>query len=293
MRGYVTGQTTLLKGHQLHPRTFEENVYIYPVLSRRSGGISIGVNLNPDKICNMDCVYCQVVRISPLKRLPVDLAVLRRELRSLLTETLSGALFDHPRFQATPPALRRLNDIALSGDGEPTTFKPFHEAVASIVEIKQELGLSDIRIVLITDAGCLHQPHVRRGLALMDAHEGDIWAKLDAGTSAYYERVNRTKIPFDRILTNLKSAASERPIIIQTLFMHLAGQAPSDAEIGAYIARLKDIEREGELKEIHLYTVARTPAEATVTPLDGAQMDAIAARVAPQVRAPVRVFYGA
>ena len=50
--------------HSDHARLFEHNRFVYPVLSRRSGGISIGVNLNPDKICNFDCIYCQVDRRS-------------------------------------------------------------------------------------------------------------------------------------------------------------------------------------------------------------------------------------
>ncbi len=48
-----------------HRRTFRENLYVYAVVSRRSKGISIGINLNPDKICNFDCIYCQVDRKTP------------------------------------------------------------------------------------------------------------------------------------------------------------------------------------------------------------------------------------
>ena len=47
---------------QTHSRSFEDNRFVYAVVSRRSGGVSIGVNLNPEKYCNFDCVYCQVDR---------------------------------------------------------------------------------------------------------------------------------------------------------------------------------------------------------------------------------------
>ncbi|MEX0791938.1 MAG: radical SAM protein, partial [Pirellulaceae bacterium] len=50
--------------HTQHERGFEANKFVYPVLSRRSKGISLGVNLNPDKRCNFDCIYCQVDRRS-------------------------------------------------------------------------------------------------------------------------------------------------------------------------------------------------------------------------------------
>src|SRR5438445_111855 len=55
-----------------HPRAYRENHYVYPVLSRRARGVSIGINLNPDKICNWDCVYCQVDRTTPAAIPQVD-----------------------------------------------------------------------------------------------------------------------------------------------------------------------------------------------------------------------------
>ena len=48
-----------------HARELAGNRYIYAVVSRRSRGLSIGINLNPDKACNFDCPYCQVDRTTP------------------------------------------------------------------------------------------------------------------------------------------------------------------------------------------------------------------------------------
>src|SRR6266849_5928787 len=112
-----------------HPRAYRENLYVYPVLSRRARGISIGINLNPDKVCNFDCIYCQVDRTTPAVVRRVDEIRLKDELLAILQEAKEGALFERPEFRETPPALRRLNDIAFSGDGEPTTFPKFFEAV--------------------------------------------------------------------------------------------------------------------------------------------------------------------
>src|SRR6516162_7902475 len=108
-----------------HRRTFEDNLYVYAVVSRRSRGVSIGVNLNPDKVCNFDCVYCQVDRTTPGLVRDVDVPRLRVELEAMLDLVQSGALFEMGRFRATPPHLRRLHDIAFSGDGEPTTCPEF------------------------------------------------------------------------------------------------------------------------------------------------------------------------
>ena len=116
--------------HTQHDRRFESNRFVYPVLSRRAQGLSIGINLNPDRVCNFGCVYCQVDRTGARETLFVDTVTLLTELEHMLPWAASGAIFEHPKFRATPPALRRLQDIAFSGDGEPTTYRGFGEAVA-------------------------------------------------------------------------------------------------------------------------------------------------------------------
>src|SRR5437764_12108377 len=109
----------ILTIHQDHRRSFADNRYVYAVVSRRSKGVSLGINLNPDKVCNFDCVYCQVDRTTTPVVRTVDEQRLLEELDDLLDLILSGELFENERFHSTPPALRRLNDIAFSGDGEP------------------------------------------------------------------------------------------------------------------------------------------------------------------------------
>ncbi|MDP7206214.1 MAG: radical SAM protein, partial [Pirellulaceae bacterium] len=90
--------------HQRHERRFEQNRFVYPVLSRRSGGISVGVNLNPDKVCNFDCIYCQVERTSQSETRFVETAALLEELDQMLTAVTSGDLFHESRFSDTPQA---------------------------------------------------------------------------------------------------------------------------------------------------------------------------------------------
>ncbi|MGL4514673.1 MAG: radical SAM protein, partial [Lacipirellulaceae bacterium] len=162
--------------HTLHERSFEANRFVYPVLSRRSGGVSVGVNLNPDKVCNFDCVYCQVDRTSRAETRFVETAQLLDELRGVLSLVASGALYETPKFASTPAALRRLNDIAFSGDGEPTTYKNFDELMGVAAGVKRELGLGAVKMVLITNASMFHRPHVERGLAVLDANNGEVWA---------------------------------------------------------------------------------------------------------------------
>ena len=142
---------------QQHSRNFEQNRFVYPVISRRSGGVSIGVNLNPDKVCNFDCIYCQVDRTRQSETRFVETDALLTELRGVLELVVSGDLFELQRFSETPPSMRRLNDIAFSGDGEPTTFRNFDEIIQACAEVRQDVGATESKMVLITNASMFHR----------------------------------------------------------------------------------------------------------------------------------------
>jgi wyosine [tRNA(Phe)-imidazoG37] synthetase (radical SAM superfamily) len=288
----IAGRQTLFV-HRDHRRNFSENLYVYAVVSRRSKGVSIGVNLNPDKVCNFDCVYCQVDRKTPPIVRDVDEARLLEELDTMLDLVTSGRLFDHERFRQTPPALRRLNDIAFSGDGEPTTYLRFREIVSAVAELKRRRGLDEVRLVLITNATMFHRPAVREALAVLDANNGEIWAKLEAGTEAYYRQIDRTTIPFERILDNIAEAARVRPIVIQALFLRLNGEPPPAPELEAFCDRLNDIlAAGGRIKLVQVYTVAREPAESYVDALSPVEIDAIVQLVERRTGLPGEPFYG-
>jgi wyosine [tRNA(Phe)-imidazoG37] synthetase (radical SAM superfamily) len=306
--------------HTDHARKFEQNRFVYPVLSRRSGGISIGVNLNPDKICNFDCIYCQVDRTRQSETKFVAMEGLLGELRGTLDLVASGAIYETEKFASVPSRLRRLNDIAFSGDGEPTTYKNFDEIIEACAGIKREcesrfagtqFRISDfgfrigedksairnpqsaIKMVLITNASMFHRPHVQRGLEILDRNNGEIWAKLEAGTEAYYQLVDRTPIPFRQILENITAAARVRPLVIQALFMRVSGEPPSPAELDAFCDRLNEITAaSGKLKLVQIYTVARRPTESYVSPLTDAEVDAIVELVRSRTQLRAIGYYG-
>jgi len=272
----------ILEAHRQHSRHWESFKYVYPVLSRRSHGISIGLNVNPDKVCNFDCIYCQVDRTTPAAVTKFDLAVAEQELRSMLATDFSK----HAPFDSVPKDKLRINDIALSGDAEPTTLKNFSATIEMIARVKS----AGVKIVLITDAGGLDRPDVKRGLEIMDANDGEVWAKLDAGTEAYFKLINRTKIPFAKILRNIKMTAKTRPVVIQSLFLDTSGVGPGADEISVYCQRLRDI---GNIKLVQVYTLARPPMAGVegLSALTDAEVDAIAERVR-QAGLPAESVYG-
>jgi wyosine [tRNA(Phe)-imidazoG37] synthetase (radical SAM superfamily) len=284
--------------HTDHARLFEQNRFVYPVLSRRSGGISIGVNLNPDKICNFDCIYCQVDRTRQSETQFVAMDGLLDELRATLDLVSSGAIYETEKFRSVPMRLRRLNDIAFSGDGEPTTYKNFDEIIQACAEVKNDAAgrwasVIDTKMVLITNASMFHRPHVQRGLEILDRNNGEIWAKLEAGTEAYYQLVDRTPIPFRQILDNITTAAKVRPLVIQALFMRVNGEPPSPTELEAFCDRLNEIMAAGgKLKLVQVYTVARRPTESYVTPLADDEVDAIVDLVTQRTGLSAAEYYG-
>ncbi len=272
-------QDTPLPQHRIHSRNWRENLYVYPVISRRSGGLSIGINLNPDMACNFDCVYCQVDRSVEPKVRDVDLDVLRVELDDMIALATSGELWQEEKFRDVPDDRRRLNDIAFSGDGEPTTCTQFKECVELVAAAKRAAKLDDVKIVLITDACYLMRRNVVAALVLMDNNNGEIWAKLDAGTQDYYRKVNRPNYPLRHVVDNIIAAAMERPVVIQSLFMRLSGEPPSRMEIGEFVSRLGEIaEAGGVIDRVQIYTIARRPAESFATPLSRDELEAISQR---------------
>ena len=276
-----------------HERLFETNRFVYPVLSRRAGGISVGVNLNPDKVCNFDCIYCQVDRVRQSETRFVQTGALLEELDRTLSLVNSGDIYRTEKFRDTPAAMRRLCDVAFSGDGEPTTYKNFDRLMADCAEVKRRHGLPGVKMVLITNASMLHREHVRRGLEILDANAGEIWAKLEAGTQEYYQTVERTPIPLRRVLENITAAARVRPLVIQALFMRIHGEPPPIQEQRAFCDRLVEIVAAGgRLKLVQIYTVARPPAESFVAPLTSAEVDALADLVRRRTGLEVAGFHG-
>lgn len=279
-----------------HRRQWRDFLYVYPVLARRSKGLSIGVNLNPDKRCTYSCIYCQIDRHISRNLHTVDLDVLRRELEMVVGEAASGEIWRHERFAAAPPQLRRINDIAFSGDGEPTCLANFDKAVAIAADVKRAVGLDEVKIVVITNATQFDSEQFRLALPILDANNGEIWAKLDAGSEEYFQRVNRPAggMTLEKIVENIIAVAKGRPLVIQSLFPALDGQPPGKDEISAYCSRLNEIIRNGgRIKLVQIHTVARRPAEPNVSALDGKTLDDIAAAVRKTVKdVAVETYYG-
>jgi wyosine [tRNA(Phe)-imidazoG37] synthetase (radical SAM superfamily) len=243
-----------------YPRQFLGNRFVYAVVSSRARGLSIGVNMNPDKRCNFDCDYCEVNRTTPALEKSLDVDVMADELQRTLALAYSGELRDIPYYHDTPADLLELRHVALSGDGEPTLCPNFLEAVRAVVHVRALGRFPFFKIVLFTNATGLNSREVQDGLKLFTQPD-EIWAKLDAGTQHYMEDVNRPDCSLEKILDNILLVARQQPVIIQSLFPLLNHEEPSAEEIEQYALRLNNLRRAGaQIPLVQIYSAARPSA---------------------------------
>lgn len=248
------------------PRDFLENRFVYAVVSPRARGLSVGVNMSPDKTCNFRCIYCEVHRNGEVRQ-QLDVDVMEAELRQTLAFVRSGRLRERPWYRALPDELLQLRHVALSGDGEPTLSPRFSEALQAVVHVRALCGYPFFKLVLITNATGLDLPHVQQGLKYFTRSD-EIWAKLDGGTQAYVNRVNRSEVPLEKILSNILMIGRQRPVVIQSLFPAIDGEEPPLEEIEAYTQRLNDLKHAGaDISLVQIYSAARPSANSNCTHL--------------------------
>jgi wyosine [tRNA(Phe)-imidazoG37] synthetase (radical SAM superfamily) len=270
--------------HARHPRRWRHFDYVYPVISRRAGALSIGINLNVDKVCNWDCVYCQVDRKIAPKRKDVDLEQLESELQWTVQWASSGECWHEPPFDTVPDVQRRLNDIAFSGDGEPTTFPHFLEACRIAVSSRAKWAPPETKILVLSNMTMAHRSAIQDAFALLDQNNGEIWSKLETGTAEIYDAIDRSAVPFNIILDNILATGKIRPIVIQSLFMRLRNEPPTAGQFEAYLDRLTELIEAGcRIKLIQVYTVARKTAESYVSALSSAELASLAQRASERL----------
>ena len=238
-----------------HDRDSAGMTYVYPVVSRRAGGVSVGVNLNPNNACNWACVYCQVPGLTRGTAPDIDLAQLEAELRAMLTDILHGDFMQ----TRVPEGVRRLNDIALSGNGEPTSAKAFPQVIELIGRVMADFDLiGKIKLVLITNGSLIDRPRVLDGLAKMAALNGEVWFKFDSATASGMRTTNQTRISPDKQFERLKIAAALCPTWLQTCVFALDGKPPGAVEQAAYLAAVTRIREQNiPIQGVLLYGLAR------------------------------------
>jgi wyosine [tRNA(Phe)-imidazoG37] synthetase (radical SAM superfamily) len=239
------------------PRNFLSHRLVYTVISSRAHGLSVGVNMNPDKYCNYDCVYCETDRATPGGSRRVDVKAMSNELQQILKRAQQGRLREIPGYENLPEELLHLRHVALSGDGEPTLCPNFSEVVQTVVRVRASGGFPFFKMVLITNASGLNLAEVQKGLSFFTLRD-EVWAKLEAGTQAYMDRVNKPDTSLESVIANILELARRRPVIIQSLFPKVDGAGPSEEEIQQYALRLRELKEAGaQIPLVQIYSATR------------------------------------
>jgi len=238
-----------------HDRDSAALRYVYPVVSRRAGSVSVGINLNPNNACNWRCIYCQVPNLTRGAAPKIELPVLEQELRGFLNELLHGDFME----TRVPEGLQRINDIALSGNGEPTSSAEFARVIEMIARVRGEVALPEtVKTVLITNGSLLYRDEVRQGLCAMAKLNGEVWFKLDRASEAGMQKINDTQISLGKVRDNLIAAIACCPTWLQTCWFALDGEPPSTQDEDDYLAFLSSLLRDGHKPQgVLLYGLAR------------------------------------
>lgn len=235
-----------------HCRDSTGMTYVYPVVSRRAGGVSLGINLNPNNACNWRCIYCQVPNLVRGSAPAIDLLQLDRELRQMLRDIVQGDFMQ----QRVAEGARHLGDIAFSGNGEPTSAKEFPQIIALVEQAMRDFDLlGKIKLRLITNGSQMDRPEVLEAVAHMARCDGEVWFKVDAATSAGIARINDVRLNPQGVIERLRNCAQRCPTWVQTCVFALDGAPPDEAEITAWLGLLERVAQ--QLAGVHLYGLAR------------------------------------
>lgn len=251
--------------------------YVYPVISRRAGGVSVGINLNVNNACNWRCIYCNVPNLTRGSPPPIELSVLESELRGFLDDLLHGDFMQRYVNEAD----RQLQDIAFSGNGEPTSAKEFPQVLVLVEQVLRDFDLlGKIKVRLITNGSLMDKPSVLESMKHLARLNGEVWFKVDGGSKVAIARVNDVTLNPESHLQRLRQCAIVCPTFVQTCMFGLDGSPPSELEISDYLTlveQAKDV-----IKGVHLYGLARRSEQVEVerlSRLPAAWLEAIAQRI--------------
>ena len=235
-----------------HSRELSGLKYIYSVISRRAGGLSIGINLNVNNACNWQCIYCEIPNLTRGSPPPIELDVVENELRLFLHDIIHG---DYMQKNVAIED-RHLKDIAFSGNGEPTSAAEFPQVILIVKKILQEFDLlHKIKIRLITNGSLMHEASVLKSIKMLEKINGEVWFKVDAATEETIKTINQVNLKPNQILERLLNTANICPTFVQTCIFMINGKSPDDKDINAYVELINKAKK--IIKGVHLYGLAR------------------------------------
>lgn len=232
-----------------HDRNIFDSKYVYPVVSRRAGGLSLGVNLNTNNACNWQCIYCEIPNLTRGGPEPIEVELLKNELNFWINQIINSNFLK----ENTPPGTT-FADVALSGNGEPTAAPEFLDVLEIIIASLKEHKLIDkIPVRLITNGSFISKK--KDCLNIFNRHHGEVWFKIDAADEDSIKLINQVNLDPNSMINNLKTCAEACQTVIQTCLLKINHQVPTNDFLKNYSKLIKPYER--LIKKIDLYSLAR------------------------------------
>jgi wyosine [tRNA(Phe)-imidazoG37] synthetase (radical SAM superfamily) len=228
--------------------------YLFGPVNSRRLGISQGIDLVPPKICNFNCIYCEIGATTTLtceRREYIPLHELFAEIDTLLEDA---------------ELVQRLDVFTLTGSGEPT----LHNGIGKVIRhLKERTGKP---VVVLTNGSLLFLPEVRQDLSAADI----VIPSLDAAREASYRRINRPAscAPLAEVIAGLVAFRQEFPGQLWLEVLLAKGINDSPEDIAALVEAVRNIGPD----KVQLNTVARPPLESFALPLGREELQAVAAR---------------
>ncbi|MCL2209354.1 MAG: hypothetical protein FWC19_03700 [Treponema sp.] len=224
----------------------EKGMIVYPVYSRRSAGLSIGINLFPGKkCCQFDCPYCEVFPFYS------NADFFPEQMEEDLRCTISSA-----QEQNIP-----IKDICFSGNGEPT-FSPVFAGAFRLAETIRAKTAPSSQLVVITNGAGLLQAQTFSFLRESSGNPSlNIWLKLDAGTEQWYQKMNRSQVSYEKLIMSIKEFTSIAPVTIQTMLCVVENKSPPAEEEKAWEELVCTLAEKGKIRKVQIYGKARAAPE--------------------------------
>ena len=269
-----------------HDRKTFKGKYIYPVVSRRAGGLSLGINLNTNNACNWQCIYCEVPDLIRGKPDIINLQELEIELDYWLDQIINQSFLNQYTQNKT-----EFKDIAFSGNGEPTASKQFKDVIKILIKKINEYKLTKkITIRLITNGSNMSNPNVKEALSLINNFSREVWFKIDQINEEDVKTINQINLSKATVKRNLETAFENSPTVIQTCLFKLNKKLPSKESLKAYIDFLKAYE--DKIKAIHLYSLARPSEQSSknkLTRLTKSELETLSSKI-KVLNIPIQIF---
>jgi wyosine [tRNA(Phe)-imidazoG37] synthetase (radical SAM superfamily) len=232
-----------------HDRNIFDSKYVYPVVSRRAGGLSLGVNLNTNNACNWQCIYCEIPNLTRGGPEPIKVELLKDELNFWIDQIINSNFLK----KNTPPGTT-FADVALSGNGEPTAAPEFLDVLEIIIASLKEHKLVDkIPVRLITNGSFISKK--KECLNIFNQYHGEVWFKIDAADEDSIKLINQVNLNPNSMINNLKKCAEACQTVIQTCLLKINHQVPTNDFLKNYSKLIQPYER--LIKKIDLYSLAR------------------------------------